>query len=90
MVNSEVRSWDDEMRNLYASDFTKAQYKSNPFRNSKADANLRDLHHLLFDLIYPKNPKKLNPEVVYCGSGARMYEWISLILPSFFMSWILR
>ena len=33
---------------------------------------------------------KLNPAVVYCGRGARIYDWISKILPESWIQWLLK
>lgn len=87
IINSEIRSWDDEMKSLYATDFTKSQYKANPIRSTGKGTNLRELYHLLFDLLYSDSK---NPSVVYCGTGARLYDWISRICPEFIIEWFLR
>lgn len=94
LVNSEIRSWNDEMRDLYANNFSKSHIKSNPIKNYSRSSmvgttNLRDLYHVLFDLLYPTDVNKLNPSVVYCGSGARIYDWLAGFLPESLISWLL-
>lgn len=101
LIQSEIRGWDDDMKDLYGESFSKSQYKSNPIKNYSRGAagslgvlrgggsNLRDLYHQLFDLLYPKNELKLNPATVYCGTGARTYDWISSLFPGDFLTWLL-
>ncbi|KAG7660379.1 uncharacterized protein J8A68_006113 [[Candida] subhashii] len=84
LVNTEVRSWTSEMKELYSDDFAKSQYKANPIKSTGRGTSLRQLHYLLFDLIYNE---KRNPPVVYCGTGARGYDLIARIFPE---SWIER
>lgn len=86
MVNSEVRSWSLEIKDLYAASFSKSQQKTNPIKSRGSGTSLRELYHTLFDLIYNPRP----PAVVYCGSGARSYDWISRLLPESWIEWFLR
>ncbi|CAK7896560.1 hypothetical protein CAAN1_04S06458 [[Candida] anglica] len=89
IINSEIRSWSEEMRELYATNFSKSQFKFNPMRTSRRGANLRDLYHQLYDLIYPINQSQRNPATVYCGTGARTYDWVSKVLPEYVITWLL-
>lgn len=83
-VNSQVRSWDSSLRELYATGFSKSLQRSNPIRKSGGSGTpLVELYHTLFDLIY--STKRRNPSIVYCGTGARAYNLISRLLPE---SWI--
>ncbi|ODV81225.1 DUF1776-domain-containing protein [Suhomyces tanzawaensis NRRL Y-17324] len=83
LVNSEVRSWDPQMKELYAEKFSKTEFKSNPIRASGGrGTSLRELYHTLFDLTYGKGR---NSSVVYCGAGARSYDLVTRIFPE---SWI--
>lgn len=86
LVNSEIRSWNDDMKGLYASNFSSSQYKANPIKATGKGSSLRLLYHLMFDLIYAK---KKNPLVVYCGTGARIYDWVSKVIPESLLAWIL-
>ncbi|CUM67493.1 uncharacterized protein PRCAT00005190001 [Priceomyces carsonii] len=86
IVNSEIRNWDEDMKLLYANDFSKSQLNSTPIRAAGKGSNLRDLYHLLFDLIYSK---EVNLPVVYCGAGARIYDWLSVIFPDSLIEWFL-
>lgn len=79
IVEAEVRSWSEDMRSVYGKDFQKAQARLNPLGSSLKHKGLRDLHHLLFDLIFSKSK---NPLVVYYGTGARSYERIASFLPT--------
>lgn len=82
-ANSQVRSWDLSIRDLYANGFSKALQKSNPMRKSGGSGtNLVEMYHTLFDLIYSK---KRTPPIIYCGTGARAYNIISRVFPE---SWI--
>ncbi|RCK62343.1 hypothetical protein Cantr_09171 [Candida viswanathii] len=88
LVNSEVRAWTSEMKDLYGNDFTNVQFKANPLKSSGGKGtNLVVLYHVLFDLIYSKSA---NPAVVYCGTGARIYDWISKLLPESWVQWLLK
>ncbi|KAI5969603.1 hypothetical protein CANMA_001266 [Candida margitis] len=87
LVNTEVRAWTSEMRDLYAADFAKIQFKSNAIRGSGGKGTpVKSLFHLLFDLIYADR----NPPTVYCGKGARFYHWLGRILPTSCLGWYLR
>ena len=77
------------------------QFKANPLKSSGGKGtHLVHLYHLLFDLIYNNDNDndndndnangKLNPAVVYCGRGARIYDWISKILPESWIQWLLK
>lgn len=102
LVNSEIRAWTSEMKQLYSENFTKLQFKANPLKSSGGKGtHLVHLYHLLFDLIYNNDNDndnnananangKLNPAVVYCGRGARIYDWISKILPESWIQWLLK
>lgn len=85
IVEAEVRSWSDEMRSVYGSEFQKAQAQSSPIASTFKTRGLRDLHHLLFDLIFHNGR---NPSVVYYGAGARAYDQIASILPESVMELI--
>lgn len=88
MISSEVRSWDEGTRSLYADNFAKSQHRANPITTSGGKGtNLKELYHTLFDLVYSK---KTNPRVVYCGTGARSYDIISSILPATWIDFILK
>lgn len=88
LVNSEVRAWTSEMKDLYGNNFSNVQFKANPLKSSGGKGtNLVILYHLLFDLIYNKQS---NPAVVYCGTGARLYDWISKLLPESWVQWLLK
>ena len=75
-MNSEIRAWTSEMKQLYSENFTKLQFKANPLKSSGGKGtHLVHLYHLLFDLIYNNDNDndndndnangKLNPAVVY-------------------------
>ncbi|CAK9437028.1 uncharacterized protein LODBEIA_P14910 [Lodderomyces beijingensis] len=82
LVNTEVRAWTSEMRELYSSDFVRSQYVSNRVKGSGGHGKpAKELFHLLYDLTYSKRP----PTIAYCGKGARWYEYIARGLPH---SWI--
>lgn len=97
LISSEVRSWNTDMQNLYGEKFA----KTNPTKSSSGRSgvlrlrpgsqgdSLRDLYHQTFDLLCPSNVAKMNPAVVYCGSGARIYDWTASVLPVNFISWLL-
>ncbi|CAX40181.1 conserved hypothetical protein [Candida dubliniensis CD36] len=95
LINSEIRTWTSEMKQLYSDNFTQIQFKINPLKSicgggggfRRKGTPLIQLYHLLFDLIYND---KLNPNVVYCGTGARIYDWISKILPESWIQWLLK
>ncbi|CAH6721834.1 hypothetical protein CLIB1444_07S03466 [[Candida] jaroonii] len=87
IINSEVQSWSEDIKSLYKMNFTKSQFRINPIKSTGRGANLRDLYHVIFDLVYSK--RSINPPIVYCGTGARAYDWLASILPSSFISWIL-
>ncbi|EER35945.1 conserved hypothetical protein [Candida tropicalis MYA-3404] len=88
LVNSEVRAWTSEMKGLYGNNFSNVQFKANPLKSSGGKGtNLVVLYHLLFDLIYNKSS---NPAVLYCGTGARLYDWISKLLPESWVQWLLK
>ncbi|CAN3354912.1 hypothetical protein DICA3_C18668 [Diutina catenulata] len=83
LVTSELSSWTQEMKQVYGNSFSKSQYRSNPIRATGGKGTcLRDLYHKLFDIIYMKGTP---PTVLYCGTGARSYDWIGRIFPE---SWI--
>lgn len=86
IINSEIKGWSEDMKSLYCKSFTRSQFKSNPIKSTGRGTNLRELYHTLFDLIYSR---KLNPEVVYCGTGARTYDYISYFLPTRLIMWML-
>lgn len=86
IVNSEIRSWNEDIKGLYASNFSSSQYKANPIKSPGRGTSLRQLYHLMFDLIYAKGK---NPTVVYCGTGARIYDWVSNIIPESILAWFL-
>lgn len=86
MVNSEIRSWNLDIKDLYATNFSKSQFKSNPIKSRGPGTSLRELYHTLFDLIYTKRA----PAVIYCGSGARSYDLISRLLPEAWIEWFLK
>lgn len=85
IINSEINGWNDDMRTLYSSSFSKTQNKAIPIQSLLKGTNLRALYHLLFDLIY----SKANPPVMYFGAGARIYEWIYCLFPTSFLLWVL-
>lgn len=97
LISSEIRSWNTEMQNLYGEKFA----KTNPtktysgrsgilrLKSGSQGDSLRDLYHQTFNLLCPSNVAKMNPAVVYCGSGARIYDWIASVLPVNFISWLL-
>ncbi|KAK6456391.1 uncharacterized protein RJT20DRAFT_128264 [Scheffersomyces xylosifermentans] len=88
LVNSEIRSWDEDIKELYADSFSKSQYKSNPIKSTGGKGtSLHELYHILFDLVYSQ---RKNPTVVYCGTGARSYDIISTLLPTSWLEWFLR
>lgn len=80
IVHSEIRSWKEDMKLLYADSFSRSQYKFKPIKSSWKGSSLRDLYHLLFDLIYTK---KLNTSVIYFGTGARIYDYVARFLPEY-------
>ena len=86
IINSEISNWDSNARDLYAADFASSQKKLSPMKISGRVTSLRVLHRLIFDLV---NSKKSSPSLVYCGTGARTYEWISRILPESWLEWFL-
>lgn len=79
IVEAEVRSWSEEMRSVYGDEFQKAQARSSPIGNTFKTKGLRELHHLLFDLIFSTTR---NPQVVHYGTGSRTYDWIASLLPN--------
>ncbi|CAL1205095.1 unnamed protein product [Candida parapsilosis] len=84
LVNTEIRTWTSEMRDLYASDFAKIQHKSNGIRGSGGKGTpMKQLFHLIFDVIYANK----TPAVVFCGKGARFYYWLARILPISWLEW---
>ncbi|EMG48799.1 hypothetical protein SBY92_004084 [Candida maltosa Xu316] len=88
LVNTEIRAWTSEMKDLYGADFSRVQFKANPIKSSGGKGtNLVVLYHLLFDLIYNS---KSNPPVVYCGTGARIYDWVAKIFPESWIQWLLH
>ncbi|CAI5756055.1 unnamed protein product [Candida verbasci] len=90
LINSEIRSWSNEMKNLYSENFASSQYKSNPIQSSGGKGtNLKELYHLLYDLIYNKQ-YKINPNVIYCGKGARLYDLIGKLLPDSLISYLIN
>lgn len=78
IVEAEVRSWSEEMRSVYGDQFLKSQAKSSQIGSSLKTKGLRDLHHLLFDLIFTTSR---NPLVTYYGAGAKAYDRIASFLP---------
>lgn len=76
VVDAEVRSWPEEMRDAYGALFRRAQARA-AVGSGRASRSLRDLHHLLFDLVFARSP----PRVVYFGTGARAYEWLVCLFP---------
>ncbi|KAK6464392.1 hypothetical protein DFJ63DRAFT_311698 [Scheffersomyces coipomensis] len=91
LINSEIKNWNEDIKSLYADNFSKSQYKSNPIKSSGGGkgTSLRELYHILFDLIYTP-PNRRNPSIVYCGTGARSYDIISGLIPESWIEWILR
>ncbi|EGW33994.1 uncharacterized protein SPAPADRAFT_59401 [Spathaspora passalidarum NRRL Y-27907] len=88
LVNTEVRAWTSEMKQLYSDDFSRSQFKANPIKSTGGKGtSLRELYHLLFDLLYSE---KRNPPVVYCGTGARGYDLICRIFPESWIEWFLK
>lgn len=87
LINFEIKGWNEDMKSLYSKGFSKSQHKSNPIKSAGKGTNLRDLCHLLFDLIY-SSPGK-NSSVVYCGTGARAYDWLASLVPTSLLQWIL-
>jgi hypothetical protein len=95
LISSEIRSWNTDMQNLYGEKFA----KTNPTKSyggrsrflglRSGSDSLRDLYYQTFDLLCPSIVAKMNPAVVYCGSGARIYDWIASVLPVNFVSWLL-
>ncbi|WLF79169.1 hypothetical protein PVL30_002920 [Lodderomyces elongisporus] len=86
IVQSEVRSWTSEMKNLYADNFARAQYKSHKIRGCGGQgSSIRELFHLLFDLTYESSV----PAIAYCGKGARFYDRVAKILPDSWVSFLL-
>lgn len=87
IVNSEIRSWNDDTRVLYGDRFARTLARANPLHATGLGTPLRELYHLLFDLVYNTGS---NPSVVYCGAGARSYDKASKIIPEsvleFFLS----
>lgn len=86
IVNTEVRNWDGDMISLYGDSFSKSEFRTNPTNSSVRRTKLKELHHLLFDLISNKN---LNPSICYCGTGARSYDIVSYLVPQFILNWLL-
>ncbi|CCE79309.1 Piso0_001364 [Millerozyma farinosa CBS 7064] len=78
IVHSEIRSWKEDMKSLYADSFSRSQYRFKPIKSTGKGSSLRDLYHLLFDLIYTN---KRNPSVIYFGTGARIYDYIAKFIP---------
>lgn len=87
IVNSEIRGWNEDMKGLYAYNFSNSQYKANPIKATGRGTNLRNLYHLLFDTIYATNK---NRSIVYCGTGARTYDWVAKIFPESLIEWFLK
>ncbi|RLV91054.1 hypothetical protein JA1_004140 [Spathaspora sp. JA1] len=88
LVNAEVRTWTSEMKQLYSKDFSKSQFRANPIKSTGGKGtSLRELYHLLFDLLYSE---RRNPPVVYCGTGARGYDLICRIFPESWIEWFLK
>lgn len=86
IVNAEIRGWSEDIKSLYSTSFTRSQFKATPIRSTGRGTTLRQLYHVLFDLAY--SGSKNNPPVVYCGTGARSYSWISALFPPFLLQWI--
>lgn len=86
LINFEIKGWSEDMKSLYSKSFSKSQYKANPIKSTGRGTNLRDLYHLIFDLLYSESK---NPPVVYCGTGSRAYDWLASVLPVSFTLWIL-
>lgn len=78
VVDAEVRSWPDDMRAVYGDHFLRTQKRAAVGSGLKSKG-IRALHHLLFDLIFANGS---NPAVVYYGTGARAYEWLMCLLPT--------
>lgn len=78
IVEAEVRSWSEEMRSAYGSDFQKSQSSLRHMGASFKNKGLRELYHTLFDLIFYNGRA---PSVVYCGTGARAYDRLASYLP---------
>lgn len=84
VVDAEVRSWPDDMRQVYGDHFLRTQKRAAVGSGLKS-TGLRALHHLLFDLIFAPSS---NPPVVYYGTGARAYEWLVCVLPTWLADWV--
>lgn len=85
-ITSEIKGWDEDIKSLYEDDFKRAQYKATPITSTGKSTSLRELYHLIFDVIYSN--AACNP-VIYCGTGARSYDFLTAILPYRFILWIL-
>lgn len=81
IINSELSTWPAELRSLYSTSFSKSIKSTSITKGT----NLKELYHTVFDLIYAK---KRNPPIVYCGLGARFYNFISTIIPDFLLEMI--
>lgn len=85
IINSELSSWNDDVKSLYGNAFSRSQSQSNPIRDTGGKGtSLKEFYHVLFDLIYSK---KRNPPVAYCGTGARAYDLVGRMLPD---AWLER
>jgi hypothetical protein len=85
IINSELSSWNDDVKSLYGKAFSRSQSQSNPIRDTGGKGtSLKEFYHVLFDLIYSK---KRNPPVVYCGTGARAYDLVGRMVPD---TWLER
>lgn len=83
LVNLELSAWTQEMKQLYGQQFVKLQYRLLPIKATGGKGTrLRDLYAKLFDIIY--TPGRA-PAVVYCGTGARAYDYITRWFPQ---AWI--
>lgn len=79
IVEAEIRLWSEEMRSAYGSDFLKSQAHLRPMGSSFKSKGLRELYHVLFDLIFYEGRSS---SVVYCGTGARAYDRLVSFLPN--------
>ncbi|KAI5962354.1 uncharacterized protein KGF55_003430 [Candida pseudojiufengensis] len=84
LINSEIRAWTSEMKQFYGSNFSKNMFKSNKIKGiGGKGTSIKGLYHLIFELIYGKH----NPNVVYYGKGARLYNILSYLVPISWLSW---
>lgn len=85
LVASEVKGWNEDVKSIYADRFSRAEHRANPIRTTGKGSSLREFYHIIFDILYAKHP----PKVVYCGTGARFYEWLPKFLPQSLLDMVL-